>query len=126
MPWYADFNQVPVAGSLVGITAASIADAITPHAGDRSFPPFLRVLVIFTGAITNADITISIGITDQNGKTGWTPGVTQEVRTLPGGGVVVGMFTFPTLQGAAINIALESAITGGGSVKLYTAFTEEH
>jgi hypothetical protein len=126
MPWYADFSQVPVGGLLAGITAASICDPITPHAGDRSFPPYLRVLVILTGVVTSPDVTISIGITDQHGTTGWTPGVTQEVRTLPGGVVVVGMFTFPTLQAAAISVALESVIAGGGTAKLYTAFTEEH
>ncbi|HSY50409.1 MAG TPA: hypothetical protein VLC46_16475 [Thermoanaerobaculia bacterium] len=122
MPSYADFNQAPVAGILTGFSAASLSDAIAPAEGDRYLPSRVIVMVELSGAITNTDITVSIGIADANGVTGWTVPVTQAVRTLPGGAKVVGLFEFSTLCGTQMLVVLESAITGGGTAKLYTAF----
>ena len=131
MPWYADFTQAPFDGGLDGITSASISDAILPHVSDRYFPPFVHVAVVLDGAVTNTDVTVSLGVIDlqvvlDGGGPFWTVPATQEIRTIPDDSVVAGRFTFQTLRAASIKIALESAITGGGSAKLFIAFTEEN
>ena len=120
--------QAMFAGSLNGVTAAGITDPLPAIASDRSwartFAPQIRVLVALTGSVINTDITLSLGTSDGSGILAWSPPQTQELRTLPDDSVVVGVYSFETLDASEIRIALESDISGGGSVKLYYCFIE--
>jgi hypothetical protein len=134
LPWLRGFTQITFDGSNAGVTAAALSDSVAPtqsaaevRRGETpALPAFARVFAVLTGAVTNTEITISAGVTDAHGITGWSSPQTQEIRALPDATKVVAMCTFPTLGAASITAFLESAITGGGTVKLYIAFQDGH
>jgi len=134
-PLLGNWQQAKFSGSTNGVTNAGVSDALTLAAeaailtGVGYFPRSMRIAAVFDGNITNADISLSIVITDSILNTptlitASSEAQTQVVRTLPGGGPVCGIFVFDTLNASSIQIALESAITGGGTVKLYYCFQE--
>jgi hypothetical protein len=102
------------AQTAVGITASVDQSNIQTGA-------LLVVLAKFTGAITNTDIQISVGLSDENGIEVWSAPQSLTLRTLPGGAVVADMAVFSVFRSQHVRIALESAITGGGTVALYWA-----
>lgn len=128
--FYADWKQAPISNALTGVTAASISDVLTPastpsyEVGYPYYPRAMRVAVELTGTITNTELAVSLGITDQNDVTFWAVAQTQEVRTLPDASKVVGIFVFDTLHATSLRVALETAITGGGTAKLFYCFQE--
>jgi len=134
LPWLRGFTQIVFDGSNAGLTAAALSDGVAPtqtaaevRRGETpTLPAFARVFVVLTGAVTNTEITVSAGVTDVHGITGWNSPQTQEIRSLPDATKIVAMFTFPTLGAASIIAFLESAITGGGTAKLYIAFQDGH
>lgn len=127
-PLLGNWQQAKFSGSTNGVTAAGLTDVIT-LSGDGAiatgvpyFPRSMRIAVLFEGAVTNRDVTVSLGTTDPV-VTAWSVAQTQEVRTLPGGAIVCGIFVFDTLNATSLQIALESAITGG-TAKVYYCFQE--
>ena len=132
LPWLRGFTQLKFDGSSDGVTAAGLTDSVAPIqtvADTRrnevpSLPALVRVLIVLAGAVTNTEISVSVGVTDANGITGWSATQTQEVRSLPDATKVVAMFTFPTLRATSIVAFLESEITGGATAKMYIAFQE--
>jgi len=133
LPWLRSFKQITFDdGSTGGITAPAVSDTVArtlPAADVRrnevpDLPPLARLLVVLAGTIDNTEVTVSVGVTDVNGITGWSAPQTIEVRSLPSGTKIVGMFSFPTLRAASLTAFLESAIVGGGTAKLYIAFQD--
>jgi hypothetical protein len=131
---FANFTQISFANSLNGINAAAVSDALLPasyFAGSMSeqyFPPTAYVLVRLEGVITSAEVAVSIGITDANDVEGWSVPQVAEIRALPDGDgtKVVSLLSFKTLYAKSLRVALESAIAGGGAVKIYLAFEDIH
>jgi hypothetical protein len=106
-----------VASSIAAATAAAISTEISlVNTG------FVLINPVLAGTITSTSITISIGILDDNDVIAWSAPLVSSIRTLPGaGGKVADFVGFDTYRAKSIFIALESAITGGGTVTLMYA-----
>jgi hypothetical protein len=82
----------------------------------------MAVAVELTGTITNTSITLSVALTDENNVTVWSAPMVAAVRTLPGGVKVADLLFFDIFRVNQAKIALESAITGGGTATVRYAF----
>lgn len=127
LPYFSDWRQVAFGGLLDGISAAAVSDVLTPPTGERFFPQTVRVLAVLDGDITSEDLTLSLGAKDLNAVEAWSLPQVADIRTLPDDDEtkVVSILRFHSLHSAAIRLALESAIAGGGTAKFYVSFEGE-
>lgn len=107
------------ASSLLAVTTAGTSAAIS---SDSSVRKQLAVQVALVGTITNVTLDLSICTIDAAGIESWQPKKTVAVRTPPGGSKVAELALFEVYGVLSAKIALETAITGGGTATLYYSF----
>jgi hypothetical protein len=104
---------------LINVTAASISEEIIQVGGTW---PYITILIALTGTVSNTEIPVSIGVIDDNDVIGWTPNTVLAVKTMPDGTKVVDLGVVSTYKSARLKVALQAAISGGGSATVKYAF----
>lgn len=106
-----DFTVVP---GLSGVTAATISTEIAQTAQQSG--PLLIIKPKLNGTVSNATLTFSISIKDENGEETWSATQVSTLRTLPDATKVAPFLVFNVYRSQHIKVALETAVTGGGTV----------
>lgn len=106
--------------NLTAITAATTSAVITTDAGQLR--QFLLVQITLSGTITNTTLDVSVGAVDEGSVESWLAKKTVQVRTPPGGTKIAEMAVFDIANAKNVKIALETAITGGGTASVLYAF----
>lgn len=117
-------TQALYSGATTGISSAAVSDYFTP-AYDSYFPSRIHIEVEFTGTITNQEVTISLRRKSPDGNAVISDVITRPYQVLASDSAkTTGEFTFDTRLSPTLAIGLESAITGGGTVKLFYRFSD--
>ena len=110
-------------GEVKDFVASSLAAASAPAVStelELINTGFLLVCPVLSGTITSTTVTVSLGIKDDNDFIAWSAPQILAIRTI-GAAKVVDTAGFDTYRSKRVVIALESSITGGGTVTLMYA-----
>lgn len=108
-----------IASSIVATTAAATSTAVT---SDSSVRKQIALQVTLTGTVTNTTLDLSVCTIDDNGVESWQAKKTVAVRTPPSGSKIVDLAVFDIYGVLSVKVALETAVTGGGTASVLYAF----
>jgi hypothetical protein len=105
---------------ITGLSAVSTAAASAVPTEDLETGPFLIIHLEPTGTITNTSVTVSVALVDSSGKEIWCEAQELGVRTVDGT-TRIARGIFELFRATRYRVAVESAITGGGTVGVFGA-----